>query len=420
MNLTIKRVNASELPETFFAYTERDDIEVVRDIIREVKINGDNAVRKYTSAFDKINLKELEVSKKEMDEAFKQVDQKTIAALRYAARRIKMFAQKQMRCFKNFKCTDRGIILGQKVVPMQKVGCYVPGGRYPLISSALMSIIPARVAGVSEIYVCSPRIQPATIVAAKIAGADKMFNIGGAQAIAAMAYGTETIPRVDKIVGPGNTYVTAAKKEVYGSVGIDFIAGPSEIMILADDTANPQYIAADLLAQAEHDIDAVAVLVTTSIRIARAVQKELEIQILTLPTREIAQKSLENNGYIILVPTMAAAIALANKKAPEHLSVQVKNLSRIMPLLKNYGSLFLGNDMSEVFGDYCSGTNHILPTNGAARYSGGLSVREFIKVVTYQSCPDTSIQTLIPLTARLAREEGLIAHARAAEIRKNL
>jgi histidinol dehydrogenase len=306
--------------------------------------------------------------------------------------------------------------LGHKIVPIESVGCYVPGGQYPLPSSALMSVIPAKVAGVKNILVFSPKIQPVTIVAANIAGADRIFKIGGVQAIAAMAFGTNQIPRVDKIVGPGNKYVAAAKKEVFGIVGIDMIAGPSEVLIIADDSANPSFIVADLLAQAEHDVDARANLIVTSKSLVDKVQKEISIQLEKLKTRDIAEKSIQKSS-LILVESLDEAVELSNIIAPEHLELQIKNPNNIIPKLINYGSLFIGEYSAEVFGDYCSGPNHTLPTGGAARYTGGLSVKDFVKTLTYQRALKKS-DNLIDISSTLAKAEGLDAHRNAADIRR--
>ena len=390
---------------------------IVNKIIADIEKNNDKAVSKYTLKFDKIKIKRFLVSKKEIKEAYKEIDRETLAALKKAAENIRKFAKKQLEYFKNFEYKENGMILGQRIVPIEKIGCYIPGGNYPLPSSALMSVITARVAGCKEIIVCSPKIKKVTIVAANLAGADKIFRIGGIQAIAAMAYGTKQIPKVDKIVGPGNIYVNLAKKEVFGKVGIDFIAGPSEVMIIADETANSVFIAADMLAQAEHDVNAITILITTSKSIAKKTKIELKNQLLMLKTKEIAGKAIKN-GKIIVVKTIEKAIKIANEKAPEHLELQIKNPEKYIKRFCNYGSLFIGNYSAEVFGDYCSGPNHILPTGKAARYSGGLSVRDFIKINTYQRITRKGIRKLAPIASKLAEIEGLYAHKNASEIRK--
>lgn len=409
-------INAADVPDSFFANEVMQGVDV-KPIIKEVRESGDVAVKEFTKKFDGLELENIEVTKEEKEQAYKEVDKRVLSSLKKAAKNIETFAKKQYKSFKSFETKIAGNKIGQRVIPIQKVGCYVPGGRYPLPSSALMSVIPAKVAGVEEIIVCSPKISAVTIVAADIAGANKIYRVGGVQAIAAMAYGTKSISKVDKIVGPGNKYVIAAKKEVYGDVGIDFLAGPSEVFIIADETAVPKIIAADLLAQLEHDPSARADLVTTSQKIAEEVKVEIKKQIELLSTKEVAKQAL-NNGYIIIVQKIEEAITLANKRAPEHLELCIESAEKWISQLKNYGSLFIGTYSAEVFGDYCSGTNHALPTNGAARYTGGLSVKEFVKVVTYQQMTKQGAQKLIPVAATLAGIEGLDAHKRAAEIRK--
>lgn len=410
-------IKSKDINDDFFEYSAFDETEDVRAIVNEVKRYGDCAVRKFTKKFDKIDLKRFELTKDEIKKAYKEVDKEDIYAIKKAAANIRFFANEQLKQFKGFKIKKKNLILGQRVVPIEKVGCYVPGGRYPLPSSALMSVIPAKAAGVKEVIVCSPNIKPATIVAADIAGADRIFTIGGIQAVSAMAYGTKSVPKVDKIVGPGNKYVTAAKKEVYGVVGIDFIAGPSEVLIIADKSGNAGFIAADLLAQAEHDPDAVPILITTSKKLAEDVNEQLEAQLYSLKTKQIARLAL-GNGMIIIVNDIEDTIRITNKRAPEHLEVQVRNPNALIDKLINYGSLFIGNYSAEVYGDYCSGTNHILPTNGAARYTGGLSVKDFIKFMTYQKIDKKASADLTNIASRLAEIEGLDAHKKAADIRR--
>ena len=384
---------------------------IVRKIIESVMKNGDRAVRKYTEKFDNVKLENIEVTKEEIKKAYSSVDKDFLSELKKAAQNIKLFCKKQLP--KGFEIKIDGNILGQKVIPLERVGCYVPGGRYPLPSSALMSVIPARVAGVKEIILCSPKIGPETIVAADIAGADRIFKIGGAQAVAAMAYGTKTIPRVDKIVGPGNKYVAEAKRQVFGTAGIDFIAGPSELLVIADEGSNINFIAADILAQAEHDPDARCYLVITSDKIEKRIKSEIDLQLSELKTNKIAKLALKN-FKIFKVKSKIECAKIANKIAPEHLSLQVKD-EKIIEKLTNYGSLFIGKNSAVAFGDYSSGTNHILPTNGTARFSGGLSATDFVKVVSYQ-------RIINPLKLRrtamkLAETEGLFAHMKSAEIR---
>ncbi|HLD86699.1 MAG TPA: histidinol dehydrogenase [Candidatus Nanoarchaeia archaeon] len=409
-------VQSRRLSPGFFDRGEGMDIPIVDKILRDVRKNGDAAVKSYTLRFDGAAPKRVEISKKDIKKAYRAVDKKVITAIKAAARNITAFSKAQFSQFRGFEMKVHGAIVGQKILPLQSVGCYVPGGRYPLPSSALMSIIPAKVAGVQSVIVCSPKIAPATIVAADIAGADRIFSVGGAQAIGALAYGTKTIPSVDKIVGPGNKYVAYAKRQVYGEVGIDFIAGPSEVMVIADNRGDAKFIAADLLAQAEHDPHARSDLLTTSAQLAKEVNEQIRIQLPGLATRETAQTALKN-GTIVLVRSMEEAAEIANKRAPEHLELQVQYPEKLISQLKNFGSLFIGKSTPEVFGDYCSGTNHILPTNGAARYTGGLSVRDFVKIVTYQKIKGTPPKSMIEVASTLAQVEGLDAHRKAALIR---
>jgi len=316
-----------------------------------------------------------------------------------------------------------GIKLGHRVLPVTACCCYVPGGNYPLFSSALMLITPAKVAGVKQVYATSPvqkhtgKIAPETLVAMDIAGVDRIFQIGGAQAIAAFAYGTDQVPAVDIIVGPGNQYVTEAKRQCYGQVGIDFIAGPSEVMVIADHTADPDIIAADLLGQSEHDLLAKGILVTTDEKIAHATLKAVETQLAILPTATIARKAWDAFGEIIVVTSIDEAITCANNIAPEHLELNIENPESIIASLNNYGSLFIGETSAEVFGDYISGTNHTLPTLRASRYTGGVSVNTFLKILTHQSLTDSAVLTYGPSASRMARAEGLHAHANAVDIR---
>lgn len=413
----MKIVKASELRLESAPYQQIKEIEVVRGIIADVRKSGDFALRKYAKKFDGAAPKSFEISKKEIVQAYANVDKETIIALKKAAKNIRLFAKEQFSGMKDFTVSRSGVILGQKLVPVEKVGCYVPGGRYPLPSTALMCVIPAKVAGVKEIIVCSPKIKPATIVAADIAGVDRIFSIGGAQAIAAMAYGTKTIPKVDKIVGPGNRFVAAAKKEVYGAVGIDFLAGPSEVLIIADGSGDAKMIAADLLAQAEHDTNAKPDLITTSRKLAGKVNYELKKQLEEISTKEIAATALKN-GEITLAKNLDEAAEISNAKAPEHVELQVRAPGRLIKRLTNYGSLFIGKYSAEVFGDYCSGTNHTLPTSGAARYTGGLSAKDFVKILTWQKITKKGSKEMIRIASRLAAIEGLGAHKKAAESRK--
>lgn len=381
----------------------KKQLKIVQKIIEDVKINGDKAIQKYTKQFDGIQLANFAVSKKEIRNAYIAVDAQTIESIKRAISNIKKFAQAQMDQLKNFEYENGGIVLGQKIEPIEIVGAYVPGGRYPLPSSALMAVVPAKVAKVKKVIVCSPKIQPATIVAADLAGADIIFKIGGAQAIAAMAYGTKSIPKVDKIIGPGNIYVTLAKKEIYGQCGIDMLAGPSEVLIIADNTADPQFLKADLLAQLEHDPLAKATLI--------CVDKEI-----VLKTKKEIGKPIKNLN-IIKAKSLNQAFNLANNEAPEHLVLAIKNAKKYLARLKNFGSLFLGNYSAVAFGDYCSGTNHILPTNQSAKFASGLSVRDFVKIQTYQFLGKKAARDLAETAINLAKSEGLKEHKNSIEIR---
>ncbi len=393
-------------------------MKTVSNIIENVKKNGDKAVNKYAEIFDGVKIKNFKVSKKEIKDAYKKIDRKTLETIKLAAANIKRFAKEQFKQFKNFEYKKEGVILGQKIIPIENIGVYIPGGKYPLLSTALMCIIPAKIAGVKNIIACSPKIMPEVIVAADFAGANSIYKIGGVQAIAAMAYGTKTIPKVNKIVGPGNIYVTQAKKEIFGDCGIDFLAGPSEIMIIADKWANPAFIAADLLAQAEHDLNAKLIFATDSQKLVDEVKKELKIQLNNITTKSIAGKTLKKIK-IIKVKKLEETIDIANESAPEHLELQIKNPKRFIDKIKNYGSLFLGGYSAVAFGDYCSGTNHVLPTNKAAKYTGGLSVKDFIKIQTYQYVTKNGAKKLARIAANLASIEGLDAHKKSAILRLN-
>jgi len=413
----MKIINIKDLDEGFFENPEAKYIDSVKDILKDVKENKDAAVKEYSKKFDNFE-GEIELSKEDIKEAYSKVDKGSLDALKAAASNIKKFAENQLKHIKDFEVDEKGVILGQRIVPIENVGCYVPGGRYPLPSTALMTVIPAKVAGVKNVIVCSPKINPVSVVAADIAGADKIFNVGGVQAIGAMAYGTESIPKVDKIVGPGNQYVAAAKKEVYGIVGIDFIAGPSEVLVIADESGRPDFIAADLLAQAEHDPSSRVEVITDSEELANKIVEEVKKQLNVLKTKDVAEPAIEENGSVIIVNNLDEAIDLANKRAPEHLELQIEDPDSIIPKLKNYGSLFIGEYSAEVFGDYCSGPNHTLPTNGCARYTGGLSVKEYTKVLTYQKVTKEASKEIAEIASKLADLEGLYAHKNAADIRK--
>lgn len=394
---------------------------VVADIISDVRINGDAALKAYCEKFDKAKLNSLEVSSEEIEEAFAAVEQDFLDILREAADNIRAFHTKQVR--NSFIISEKdGIVTGQKITPIEKVGLYVPGGTAAYPSTVLMDSIPAKIAGCKEIVIVTPpgsdgRINPVILAAAKIAGVDRIFKIGGAQAVAALAYGTESIPRVDKIVGPGNAYVAEAKKQVFGRVSIDMIAGPSEILVVADTTANPRFVAADLLSQAEHDKMASAVLVTDSEELAEAVSRELEIQIPQLPRAEIARASIDNNGKIIVADTLMKAIDIANEIAPEHLELCVDNPFDYLDKVKHAGSIFMGKYCPEALGDYFAGPNHTLPTSGTARFSSPLSVDDFVKKSQFTYYTADALAAVADKVARFAEKEGLTAHARSATIR---
>lgn len=413
----MKITNYKNLPDEFFNNIEFESINSVNEIISDVKKSGDGALVKYSRQFGDGMIDSIEVSKDEIKASYKNVDKKTIEALKQAISNVKEFAQKQLETVKNLDTEIDGICLGHRIVPIETAGCYIPGGNYPLPSTAIMTIIPAKVAGVKKIIACSPKIQDVTIVACDMAGADKIYRVGGVQAVAAMAYGTETVDRVDKIVGPGNKFVTAAKKQVYGDCGIDFLAGPSEVLIIADETAIPEFVAADMLAQCEHDKDARAYLICFSKEFAKKVDNEAKNMLKTLKTAEIANISYEKS-FAVVVEHLAQAIEISEKRAPEHLEICIENAKNSIDLFKNYGSLFLGNYSAEVFGDYCAGTNHTLPTNMVARYCGGLSVFDFIKIQTYQYVSKDSAKKLSLTASIIAENEGLFAHKNAADIRK--
>ncbi|MDD3594570.1 MAG: histidinol dehydrogenase [Candidatus Gastranaerophilales bacterium] len=413
-------VSYSELPAEFFEFKLFNKLPSVHAIIEDVKKRKDEALIDYSRQFGDGDIKNIELTQAEIDAAFKKVHDNTICAIKIAIENVKRFAHTQRASIKEVELFSNGGTLGQKIIPLRITGAYVPGGNYPLPSSAIMSVVPAKVAGVQEVVVCSPKIQDVTVVAASLAGADRIFRVGGVQAIAAMAYGTETIPKVDKITGPGNKFVTMAKKLVYGDCGIDFLAGPSEVLIIADDSAKPDFIAADMLAQCEHDADASAILITNSELLAYRVSDKINEFLPKLKTGKIAQAALENS-YIIMVDDLSMAVEIANRKAPEHLELIVKNEGDYIDKLTNYGSLFIGNYSLEALGDYCSGTNHILPTNGVARYSAGLSVFDFLKIQTWQKFTgSSSSRDITKVASHLAHIEGLSAHKMACDIRLDL
>ena len=405
--------------------TEKIVKEQVSSIIEDIKINKDEALKKYNLKFDNNDRNIIRVSKEEIEEAYKEVDDEFINNIKIAAKNIEKFAKLQKKSFNNDfeKEIYPGVILGQKHIPVSSCLAYVPGGGYSLFSTALMLIIPAKVAGVKRVVACSPtmkdvaKINPKTLVAMDIAGADEIYATGGVQAIASFTYGTESIKPVDIIVGPGNKYVTEAKRQCYGTVGIDFVAGPSEVLIIADETANATYIAADVLAQCEHDLNARGILITTSEKFANEVMKKVEQMLEELPTKNIAKPSWENNGEVILVDNLKEAVEISNQYAPEHLEISTANNDDIIDELINYGSLFIGGYSAEVFGDYVSGTNHTLPTLKASRYTGGVWVGTFIKTCTHQVLNKDAVKALGPVAVKLATDEGLHAHANAAKVR---
>ena len=405
-----------ELDKNFFSKIEFESISSVNDIINAVRKDGDNAVRKYAKKFGDGDLSAFKLTEDEIKDAIKQVDEKTIETIKFAVKNVKEFAKAQLSSLKELEVEVNGNILGHKIIPIESVGCYIPGGNYPLPSSAIMTVVPAKVAGVKRVVAMSPKIQPVTVAAAYYAGADEIYRIGGVQAIAAMAYGTESIQKVNKIVGPGNKFVTSAKKQVYGECGIDFLAGPSEVLIIADETAKPEFVAADILAQCEHDKDARAFLICFSKEFAQKVDEKAKEYLKNLQTREIAEQSY-NKSFAVVVRYLDEAVALSNKKAPEHLELCLENAENLINKFNNYGSLFIGNYSAEVFGDYVSGTNHTLPTNQVAKYSGGLSVFDYIKIQTYQIIREKSIKETAINASYLAEKEGLFAHKLAADVR---
>lgn len=419
----MKRVKIDQLRADFFDYTELEGLPDVKEIIEEVRENGDDALKKFMLRFDHVEIDHFKIEKEEIEHAYSLVSKDLIINIEKAAENLRYFSKRQLELYSDFEFEiEPGIYVGQKIIPVERVGVYVPGGRYPLISSLIMGAIPAKVASVEEIIVCSPSsdkgsLHPAILVAADISGVNEIYKVGGVQAVAAMAYGTQSIKSVDKIVGPGNNYVNAAKKFVYGLVGIDFIAGPTEVLIIADKDANPSFLAADLIAQAEHDVNAKSILVTDTGPLARMVSDEIKKQLRDLKTARVAEESLEQNGIIIVVNCMDEAIEFANRKAPEHLALNVKDPESFLSKLKNYGSIFIGEYSSEVLGDYCSGLNHILPTNYASRYTGGLSVRDFIKLQTTLRAGKEGFLHIGSVARGIAEAEGLDGHANSVKIR---
>jgi len=396
---------------------EIDPEQAVRQIISEVRQRGDAALVDYTFRIDGVNLTSLEISKEQVSSAYREVNQELVSALKLAAERIRSFhsVQKDNLC-KEFSVQG----LGQLIRPLERVGVYVPGGTASYPSTVLMTVIPAKVAGVKEVVLVTPSkglVPPATLAAADIAGVDRVFGVGGAQAIAALAFGTESIPKVDKICGPGNIFVTMAKKLVYGVVGIDGLQGPSEVLIVADETANPKYCALDLVAQAEHDPSASAILITTSQHLANEVAKEIERQLKDLKRQAIAAESLENRGMIAIVSTVDEAIELVNLYAPEHLALMVDKADTYIDKVFNAGCIFVGEKSTVVLGDYVAGPSHALPTGGTARFSSPLNITDFIKFSSLVTIDEASLKQLGQAASAIARAEGFEAHARAVEER---
>ena len=419
--LDIKNLQASDfLSRRIEDYGEYEG--AVREIIAKVRAEGDAALRFYAEKFEKVALAELEVSKEEMESAWARVSDEYKAMLERAANNIREFHTMQLKDGFEMKRPD-GTILGQKYTPIAKVGIYVPGGTASYPSTVLMNAIPAKVAGVGEILMTTPpdkqgKIRDEILAAAKLVGVDRIFKIGGAGAVAALAYGTESVPRVDKITGPGNIFVALAKKEVFGTVGIDMVAGPSEILVIADSSAKAETVAADMLSQAEHDKLASAVLVTDDKTLANDVAEQIEIQLEKLPRREIARASIDNCGKIIVADSIEKVVEISNEIAPEHLELCVENPFALLPMVKNAGSIFMGHNTPEAAGDYYAGPNHTLPTGGSARFSSPLSVDDFVKKSSYISYTAEGIDSAINDIVMFAESEGLTAHARSAEARR--
>ena len=420
----IKILKSSEVSrdEIFSRVVPSVNVEdIVADIIANVRKNGDRALYEYSEKFDKVRLTALEVTEAEIDEAFSLVEPEFIRILQDAAENIREFHEKQVR--NSFIINDSdGVVIGQKVIPVDRAGLYVPGGTAAYPSTVLMDSIPAKIAGVREVVMVTPpskdgKVNPVILAAAKIAGIDKIIKVGGAQAIAALAYGSESVPKVDKIVGPGNAFVAEAKKQVYGVVSIDMIAGPSEILVVADGKSNPRHVAADLLSQAEHDRMASAVLVTDSYSLAQAVSAELEAQIPELSRADIARESIDRNGKIIVADTLDAAIEIANEIAPEHLELCVDNPFDYLDKIRHAGSIFMGRNCPEALGDYFAGPNHTLPTSGTAKFSSPLSVDDFVKKTQYTYYTKDALRAVADDVAFFAEKEGLGAHAKSATVR---
>lgn len=416
--IAVKTYDPSAKTAVFKRSTPLNDVSAaVSAIIESVKNEGDAALKRYALQFDGAAPETLEVSQEEWAQALKEADPKLIAIMEEAAGNIRAFHDRQVRTGFEMRRPD-GAVVGQRVLPVKRAGVYVPGGTAAYFSTVLMNGIPAKAAGVREVVMVTPakngRISPDILAAARIAGIDRVFRVGGAQAIAALAYGTETIPKADRIVGPGNAYVAEAKKQIFGIAGIDMIAGPSEILVVADKDNAPDVLAADLLSQAEHDRDASAVLVTDDEALAECVRQEIERQLETLPREDIARASIDRNGLIIIAKDIGEAVGIANEWAPEHLELCVKEPFKWLPKVENAGSVFLGRSTPEAVGDYWAGANHTLPTGGTARFSSPLSVEDFMKVSQYIYYPDQAAREAAPKIAYFAEREGLKAHAVSA------
>ena len=406
-------------PQGQDAQADRSLTDKVSAIIERVKREGDDALRAFSQQFDKVVPEQFEVSAGEIEKALSEMDPQTRRDSEFAIAQVRRFAQAQLATMQPLEIeTLPGVHLGHRIIPVQTVGCYVPGGRYPILSAPVMSIVPATVAGCEQIIAClPPGAHPAMIAVCHLAGAHRIFKIGGAQAIAAMAWGTESVPAVDKIVGPGNAFVNEAKRQVFGKVGIDALAGPSEIFTVADDSADPRILAADLLAQAEHDVHTRVGLATTSQAVAEGTQMEIQRQLSTLPTAETAGEAWRRQGEIVVCDTEEQLIAFADYMATEHLQVHTRDPHGTAAKIRNYGSLFIGQNASVVFSDKCCGTNHTLPTMAAARYTGGLWVGAYVKICTHQWIDEQGIAAIAEPAIRQSRTEGMQGHRRAAEIR---
>ncbi|HBI6862493.1 MULTISPECIES: histidinol dehydrogenase [Enterobacter] len=406
-------------PQGQDAQADRSLTDKVSAIIERVKTEGDAALRDFSQQFDNVVPAQFEVSEREIAEALEGMDDRTRRDSEFAISQVRRFAQAQLATMQPLEVeTLPGVHLGHRIIPVQTVGCYVPGGRYPILSAPVMSIVPATVAGCEQIIAClPPGAHPAMIAVCHLAGAHRIFKVGGAQAIAAMAWGTDSIPSVDKIVGPGNAFVNEAKRQVFGKVGIDALAGPSEIFTIADDSADPRILAADMLAQAEHDIHTRVGLATTSRDIATRTLAEVERQLASLPTAATAGEAWRRQGEIVLCEDEAQLIAFADRMATEHLQVHTRDPHATAAKIRNYGSLFIGQNASVVFSDKCCGTNHTLPTMAAARYTGGLWVGAYVKICTHQWIDEQGIPAIAEPAIRQSRTEGMQGHRRAAEIR---